>query len=161
MLNMRLSSGQLYCPARDILQLYLPVAEEAIKRLAPGRWHAVVRDYAQHHGVTEEDMARGVAALREFIHQCSAFVSTEIAIPWTNSGLAALPNPVLMCLMFQLGVGFTATYYNAVQHSVRAATSPPGADPFGAQADQVMHAMKAPSARTRKKRIDAFKGEKG
>lgn len=142
MLNMRMSDGTSYNPARDIVNLFGPVAEHAIAKLHPTRWHEAIRDYAEKTNLDPKLMADGIDALRKFVFEASAFPSTQVGVPWTNSGLADLPKPVLIAIVSQIGMGMMAAFYNAVQNSVRMGQNAPGAAVLAAQADEVAAAIK-------------------
>ena len=151
MFQIRGSDGKAYRPGRDISYLFPDIAQAAAFRLCKDSWHEVTRDYAQFSGLKEADLAKGTAALAQFCNMVCNIGYKDIGTAWMNSGLGSLPKPVLMAIMFELGVGFTAAWYNAVRETTQAGQAAPGAYKMGDLAEKIKHTMDIdlPSARSK------------
>ena len=133
--------GRAYRPGRDIYYLFEPIASRACHRLARDTWHDVIRDYAAYSGLSESDLVPGATALKLFYELSSKVGVTDFATAWVDSGMASLPKPTLMALMFELGVGLCATWFNCSREVTIAGQSAHGQDKVGELADRMASAV--------------------
>lgn len=132
MFQIRGSDGRAYRPGRDIGYVYPDIARYAMYRLCKASWHDVIKDYAEYTGLTEQALAEGAAALGRFIDVTANTGVQDVATAWVNAGLDRLPKPVLLAVMFELGVGLTATWFKAAKEVTRAGHRLPGGAAYGA-----------------------------
>lgn len=139
------NSGKVYRTDRDLIQLYPNVVLHAVQRLTQDRWHKAVREFAEHEGLTEAHLVQAGQCLVRFIELTPHPACREVGDAWVNSGLAALPSAALMALMFQVGAGFTSSFFNSVREAVREATTAPGLDAVAGVVDLMGHTVSGPS----------------
>jgi len=134
--------GRVYRHDRDIVYLFQDLVRKACYNLARDSWHEVIRDWAAHSGLTEADLVKAAVAMRKFFELTCNTDVRDLATAWVNSGLYEIPRPALMALMFQIGVGCTATWFDAVRDVTRAGRAAPGMDLVGEAAERAAAAAK-------------------
>ena len=145
------TNNRAYRPGRDIAYLYQYMASTAMWRLGKDCWHQVIRDYAAHSGLNEQDLVKGGVAFAKFINLVNNPDIRSIGDAWDNSGMSALPDPVLMAIMFELGCAATKAFRETSREVSALGTSAPGAEHMVEVTEMVNHLLKS-STRTKTQR---------
>lgn len=150
-------TGDSYAVPRDIINLFPRLAETAAIRLGQAGWGPTLQAWAVQAGLSEKDLVPAAMAFARFMNLATHQSVGSFGDVWEQSGMARLPIPVLMALMFQLGAGTTATYFQLIRESQRPGYAPRDTPLVQAVADQVAHALDAPSERIRQRRTEEIK----
>jgi hypothetical protein len=142
MLQIRGSDNRVYRPGRDLAFLFDPICRKAAYRLAATSWHSVIKDYAAFSGLTETALVDGAVCLAKFQKLCGNSDVPNFAAAFTNSGLAGLPHPVLLAVMFEVGLGTCAAFFNCVREAIKLGQASPGAGAVEDMAQRAAFAIK-------------------
>ena len=136
------NDGRAYRPGRDIAYLYQYMASNAMWRLGQDCWHKVIKNFAAYSGLNEADLVKGGIAFAKFVDMTNNPDIRHIGDAWDNSGMSALPDAVLMAIMFELGCAATKAYREVSREVSRLGEAAPGSTQMLVVTEMVANLLK-------------------
>lgn len=149
MLQQRAPDGRAYALGRDIAQLFPRIAQQACKFLGMGGWHPQIKGWAEHAGLTQQDLVRAEVALAKFVLISTTDKATSKHDAWVNSGLSDLHPAAQIMIFYFVGTVTLDTYLQGVREATRAGQTAHGAERLLDRVERLAHAQQAglPSAK--------------
>lgn len=117
--------GPAYNPQRDIAYCYVPAMREAIAGLDKAHWSLWMETYLRENSITEEDLAKAVAALTKS-HEL--FLTTDLRSPaeaLERGGFSEQPVAARLLLFARLGEVMLGGFWAAVRWVSKQGNPPP------------------------------------
>lgn len=153
MLQVR-QDGRAFAIDRDITNLFIPLARATAVRLEDeASWPPLVKKLAKTTNLTGASFIPASIALAKFASELNDRESHDFPAAWVNSGMARLPEAVLLLTLFQIGAGTVAAAYSGSRAANRLGYRDANADKLLDLTARIAHTMSAdrPSVRGRRR----------
>lgn len=149
-------NGRRFAVERDIVNLFPHICKRASIGMSQTALMPAVADFAAHTGASMPDFTVAFEALAKMlnVYREQRIGENDFAAIWINSGMAAVPQAAMVCMLSYIGMAVMEYYCKYAREAMPAQLASPGMDLMQESIGRAVHAIRATTKSGNLKRVE-------